>query len=88
MLPSPDIAVVFLLFTGGWMHVGAHSVLLAWFLPFLLGCAGKANHSLPTQVPGVPCGDPLLLQLALIEHRSQHRTALTVTERRNLFSEA
>lgn len=56
-------------------------------------CAGSwqsfpALCSLVACVPGVPRGDPLLLWLALIEHRSWHRTALTVTQRKNLFSKA
>lgn len=56
-------------------------------------CAGSwqsfpALCSLVVCMPGVPCGDPLLLWLALIEHHSWHRTALTVTQRKNLFSEA
>lgn len=36
----------------------------------------------------VPRGDPSLLWLALIEHRSRHRAVLTVTQKRNLFSKA
>lgn len=56
-------------------------------------CAGSwqslpAPCSLAACVPGVPRGDPLLLQLALIECHSRHRTALTGTRRRNVFSKA
>lgn len=50
---------------------------------------GSVLAELPGPVqPGVPRGDPLLLPLAVIERRSRHRAALTVTQRKNLFSEA
>lgn len=50
---------------------------------------GSVLAELPSPVqPGVPRGDPLLLPLAVIERRSRHRAALTVTQRKNLFSEA